>query len=78
MEGVKEPGKNSRFVYTSKGLIPRLFEGLFSEFGNDPTVRAHPLRRCAREPPPRRRARLSDRAVRGPAPSPPPSLAPRR
>eukprot|EP00962_Isochrysis_galbana_P031122 scaffold10121_cov112-Isochrysis_galbana.AAC.9 len=41
MEGVKEPEGN-RFRYTSKGLIPRLFEGIFSEFGNDEKVH-HPL-----------------------------------
>jgi hypothetical protein len=38
MEGVKEPN-GSRFKYTSKGLIPRLFEGIFNEFGKDEKVR---------------------------------------
>lgn len=37
MEGVKE-ARGSGFVYTSKGLIPRLFEGIFDEFGKDEQV----------------------------------------
>lgn len=38
MEGIKQPD-GARFKYTSKGLIPRLFEGIFKEFGEDEKVR---------------------------------------
>jgi hypothetical protein len=69
MEGVKEPDGN-RFRYTSKGLIPRLFEGIFSEFGNDEKVCSppplllsltlpHSAQQCARPRTPRQAPRVS-------------------
>ena len=42
MEGAKER-QGDRFVYSSKGLIPRLFEGIFREFGSDEKIESYEL-----------------------------------